>query len=191
MVGKDHGDELRAMVEDEKLDEYCRNACVDALTCLVAWGEQPRADHVAWLRGLLASKLRSVPANAHVFGGVVSAACDLEAWELRPEVEAAYARGEVDDGFVDLKFFLDCQAGKRRSQWQAFCESHQPIADVADATKWLDTPPPKDDPSSASLDEDLDIVADSAFPYIAPPKVGRNDPCPCGSGKKHKKCCGR
>ncbi|MBI5446546.1 MAG: SEC-C domain-containing protein, partial [Deltaproteobacteria bacterium] len=20
--------------------------------------------------------------------------------------------------------------------------------------------------------------------------VGRNDPCPCGSGKKHKKCCG-
>jgi SEC-C motif-containing protein len=23
------------------------------------------------------------------------------------------------------------------------------------------------------------------------PKVGRNEPCPCGSGKKHKKCCGR
>jgi len=22
-------------------------------------------------------------------------------------------------------------------------------------------------------------------------KVGRNDPCPCGSGKKYKKCCGR
>lgn len=25
----------------------------------------------------------------------------------------------------------------------------------------------------------------------AAPKVGRNDPCPCGSGKKHKKCCAR
>ena len=23
------------------------------------------------------------------------------------------------------------------------------------------------------------------------PKVGRNDPCPCGSGKKHKQCCGK
>jgi hypothetical protein len=23
------------------------------------------------------------------------------------------------------------------------------------------------------------------------PRIGRNDPCPCGSGKKHKKCCGR
>jgi hypothetical protein len=25
---------------------------------------------------------------------------------------------------------------------------------------------------------------------VAPPKAGRNDPCPCGSGKKFKKCCG-
>lgn len=23
------------------------------------------------------------------------------------------------------------------------------------------------------------------------PKIGRNDPCPCGSGKKYKKCCGK
>ena len=23
------------------------------------------------------------------------------------------------------------------------------------------------------------------------PKVGRNDPCPCGSGLKYKKCCGK
>ena len=28
-------------------------------------------------------------------------------------------------------------------------------------------------------------------PYVAPPKVGRNDQCPCGSGKKYKKCCGK
>ena len=25
----------------------------------------------------------------------------------------------------------------------------------------------------------------------AEPRVGRNDPCPCGSGKKYKKCCGK
>jgi len=29
---------------------------------------------------------------------------------------------------------------------------------------------------------------DGEFPQ--PVKVGRNDPCPCGSGKKYKKCCG-
>ncbi|MDO4619801.1 MAG: SEC-C metal-binding domain-containing protein [Lachnospiraceae bacterium] len=26
---------------------------------------------------------------------------------------------------------------------------------------------------------------------IKPKKIGRNDPCPCGSGKKYKQCCGR
>jgi preprotein translocase subunit SecA len=28
-------------------------------------------------------------------------------------------------------------------------------------------------------------------PIVKGEKVGRNDPCPCGSGKKYKKCCGR
>jgi preprotein translocase subunit SecA len=28
-------------------------------------------------------------------------------------------------------------------------------------------------------------------PIKAAPKVGRNDPCPCGSGKKYKNCCGK
>lgn len=28
-------------------------------------------------------------------------------------------------------------------------------------------------------------------PVKAQPKIGRNDPCPCGSGKKYKHCCGR
>ncbi len=27
--------------------------------------------------------------------------------------------------------------------------------------------------------------------YVRDNKVGRNDPCPCGSGKKYKKCCGK
>ena len=42
-------------------------------------------------------------------------------------------------------------------------------------------------------------VADSPLPSRLPaqpisqtgPRVGRNDPCPCGSGKKYKKCCMR
>jgi uncharacterized protein len=45
--------------------------------------------------------------------------------------------------------------------------------------------------SDALEDEDLDD--DDYYPetYVrAAPKVGRNHPCPCGSGKKFKKCCG-
>lgn len=41
---------------------------------------------------------------------------------------------------------------------------------------------------------DLYAIAKSLGPRIDPVrndgKVGRNDPCPCGSGKKYKKCCG-
>jgi preprotein translocase subunit SecA len=32
---------------------------------------------------------------------------------------------------------------------------------------------------------------DKAKPVRTGPKVGRNDPCPCGSGKKFKQCCGK
>lgn len=28
-------------------------------------------------------------------------------------------------------------------------------------------------------------------PIVKGKKIGRNDPCPCGSGKKYKKCCGK
>ena len=31
----------------------------------------------------------------------------------------------------------------------------------------------------------------SSTTIVKPKKIGRNDPCPCGSGKKYKKCCGR
>jgi preprotein translocase subunit SecA len=34
-------------------------------------------------------------------------------------------------------------------------------------------------------------AAEKAKPKRTGPKVGRNDPCPCGSGKKYKHCCGR
>lgn len=36
-------------------------------------------------------------------------------------------------------------------------------------------------------------ITGGIIPPPQPPKkkIGRNDPCPCGSGKKYKKCCGR
>jgi preprotein translocase subunit SecA len=67
------------------------------------------------------------------------------------------------------------------------------------------------DAASESINEDMsqvkdvqyqhaDISSDSAesekpaarapAPVRSGPKVGRNDPCPCGSGKKYKACCG-
>jgi yecA family protein len=47
---------------------------------------------------------------------------------------------------------------------------------------------------SSDEDDELDVegaaIAGAHAPHMrAEPNVGRNDPCPCGSGKKYKKCC--
>jgi SWIM/SEC-C metal-binding protein len=36
---------------------------------------------------------------------------------------------------------------------------------------------------------DVERLLNPPQPYRAEETVGRNDPCPCGSGKKFKKCC--
>lgn len=38
--------------------------------------------------------------------------------------------------------------------------------------------------------DDGEIVGESRQPVVTGPKVGRNEACPCGSGRKYKKCCG-
>jgi SWIM/SEC-C metal-binding protein len=45
-------------------------------------------------------------------------------------------------------------------------------------------------PDNPEDTEDLDILLNPVKTKIAEKKVGRNEPCPCGSGKKYKKCCG-
>ena len=37
---------------------------------------------------------------------------------------------------------------------------------------------------------DLEKALNPPKPVVSADKVGRNDSCPCGSGKKYRKCCG-
>ena len=50
--------------------------------------------------------------------------------------------------------------------------------------------PPVKGAASDMVSEASDALS-KAKPIRTGPKVGRNDPCPCGSGKKYKQCCGR
>jgi preprotein translocase subunit SecA len=54
-------------------------------------------------------------------------------------------------------------------------------------------PPPKEEPTIAQPHglTPPRPVSPPPVQRAAADKVGRNDPCPCGSGKKYKKCCGR
>ncbi|WP_243128574.1 MULTISPECIES: SEC-C metal-binding domain-containing protein [Oscillospiraceae] len=56
-------------------------------------------------------------------------------------------------------------------EWKAFLENESSQMNAADRAE---------------------VLVDGWEPYRRKGvKVGRNDPCPCGSGKKYKKCCGK
>jgi len=170
----------------------------------VAWEERSRSELVVYLRELLSGRHKA-EASHYTWSSIVNLACGLEAWELRPQMDAVFARGLLDEFDVDASHVADAHAGKFGSLWDDFVEMHAPIRDVAEATDFLDKPFEEDEEDSEPMPEKPPAPIPSATgslttgaitepeprPFTAPPKVGRNEPCPCGSGKKYKKCCGR
>jgi preprotein translocase subunit SecA len=59
-----------------------------------------------------------------------------------------------------------------------------------DATAFAQPSGDKDKKASEMVSEANEAIA-KATPVRTGPKVGRNDACPCGSGKKYKQCCGK
>jgi SWIM/SEC-C metal-binding protein len=71
------------------------------------------------------------------------------------------------------------QTEERAFEVLAFCQDRgiQLVIEVA-----------PDQPEDIS---DVDRALAARQPVVAVPKIGRNDPCLCGSGRKFKKCCER
>jgi preprotein translocase subunit SecA len=67
-------------------------------------------------------------------------------------------------------------------------------AQHADAVSPIQAMPGADDPGSAAAGGnvmEMEPRAPAPAPFVrAVPKVGRNEPCPCGSGRKYKHCHG-
>jgi preprotein translocase subunit SecA len=59
------------------------------------------------------------------------------------------------------------------------------------ASTYGSAPPPAQSSKASQMVEEATEAASKAKPVRAGPKVGRNDACPCGSGKKYKACCGK
>ncbi|MBL8976589.1 MAG: SEC-C domain-containing protein [Myxococcales bacterium] len=65
-------------------------------------------------------------------------------------------------------------------------------APAPDATARTEPPAPRTQPlTSAVLAAHAEPGQPRQGPPVKPNKVGRNEPCPCGSGNKYKRCCGR
>ena len=139
------------------------------------------------------------PAMAAATAGDLQAVSlpDLDA--LRDiELPEGIDRGQVEQllsspqGALLADFGLFCQE-KGVSPDEAAAmgrDAEGPIAELRE--EWLSTPRPS---LGGRMPSDL-LQEGGMFDKVETyrrevPKIGRNDPCPCGSGKKYKRCCGR
>jgi hypothetical protein len=185
---------IKRLVLNRDADEFSRGIAIAALALLSVWREVPRdtiLDYFTWLarEGLERQ-------TSYVWGALAAESADIEALGVFPELRRAYDDGLVDPQVIGRSELDDVERSPRGSLLDRMKERHPPIDDVAQATSWwarfgkvgssrraeeLAAPASAGDP-----DDDGPVE-----PYRAPVKVGRNEPCPCGSGKKYKKCCGQ
>jgi len=86
----------------------------------------------------------------------------------------------VEEKVADVIFKVHLEAGARaRSVWRVSQTAHDEVGQFALAQQQR---------AAAQAPQGPEKVKQIR---LEGPKVGRNDPCPCGSGKKYKKCCGR
>ncbi|HEX9048727.1 MAG TPA: DUF1186 domain-containing protein [Verrucomicrobiae bacterium] len=204
---------LLRLIHDETINGHVRSQAIQGLMVQGIWGERPREAVIADLRALYSSLAK--PGNASVWAALVGTVADFNAPELLPQARQAFAEDLVDECSIALDDIDPDAPGMipglvlpvdlaENHQW--FCDSHEPFDAVAacagwacfsdedddldwdDVSSWdkpLNTAPPLPSPPPDPVKYTIPT------PYVAPPKVGRNAPCPCGSGKKHKKCCGK
>jgi preprotein translocase subunit SecA len=88
--------------------------------------------------------------------------------------------GTIEDRVTDIIFKVRLEAGARaRSIWNVSQTAHDEVGQFAMAERQR---------AAAQAPQGEQKVKQIR---LKGPKVGRNDPCPCGSGKKYKKCCGK
>lgn len=186
---------IQSLIENEATDEWVRGAALSSLVTLVAAGQKSRDEIVSYFAGLFRGKL--VRTWSHVWDTLVSYACDLYPAELLDDIERAYDEDLVDPGYIGLDDVKqDMAMGKDRVLARLADNPHQRVVDdtVAEMRWWAcfrensrkETYGANDILARTSLGPSA-----ASSPIVhATPKVGRNERCPCGSGKKYKKCCG-
>ena len=189
-----HGDlgPIRRLIEDPEVNEWVRSAALDALVVLYAEGQLEREKIIEYLEELFLSKVERKP--SFLWGTMVNTACDLYPEELIEEIKQAYDEDLVDPfdvGFGDVKRTLAKGKEKQLVDTKSRCKGL--IGNVIDEIGWWACF--RESAEAGDLDRDPFEVGDEFWlPEVEQvvrqgPKIGRNDPCPCGSGKKYKKCC--
>ncbi len=185
---------IKAVVEDQGASDWARGAALNALSVRVYEGDLARDALIDYLQrlGVVESsraRLRGLSDEMDMLDLIVAEACDLGATEMLPTIREWFADGLLDETFADRPWVeknialpFDTQRAKTQDRHNSY------VNDVAAEMRWFASY--REDSADTEDDED-DLPWIGEQPYVRPdPKVGRNDPCPCGSGKKFKKCCG-
>ena len=189
LAGVFDGDQgpLRALITDLRVDAFVREAALKALGFLALDGQIDRADFEAFLLRFDQDKLVA-PDDDVMWHGWMSVVAVLGLVALEPRVRAAFADGRIAPDWCDEEDFdalLEAAIERPDDRTRLESERMGYIEDVLVEFKRF-----PDSEEDAMTDDDLLGWAAERVPARNPFRhVGRNDPCPCGSGKKAKKCC--
>jgi hypothetical protein len=170
---------LKDLMRNRDAQPVCRGQAIIALAVLAAWGSQPLPEVESHLAFLVRDGLERTPGQ--VWNDLARACHGLEIVSLFPELRRAVQEGLIAAEVCSAETLDQLEAAPRGQVRQVFAQRFQPIGDVAQETRWW-----AGFQAAAGSGQNA-----GSQPYVAPPKVGRNDACPCGSGKKFKKCCGK
>jgi len=182
---------LEKLIESEDVNEYVRNAAIDAFLVLEHSGQMPREQVVGYFQRLFGGRLQRT--HSHAWNGLVSAVGDMPAPELLEDVRRAYEDGLVDPGFASLEGI----ERDLRSRPEGRRDRHYVITDAIAEMEWWVSFHPEDSRPKQIPKPQAPITPPVPASQVVPQtvvrqaKIGRNDPCPCGSGEKYKKCCGK
>ncbi len=186
---------IQSVIENEDADEWARSAALSSLVTLVAVGQKSRDEMVSYFASLFRGKLARE--WSHVWDSLVCDSSDLYPAELLDDIERAYEEGLVEPGHIGLDDVRrDLALGKDRVLARLADDPHRRLVEdtVKEMGWWAcfrdDAPSGVKEAAQASAKDNLKPAAVSAQIESTKPKTGRNEPCPCGSGKKYKKCCG-
>ena len=175
---------LLALIRDQQADEYVRDAAFGAYVLLALEGQVPRAETLAFLRAFFDAEPH---ATNYVWNGWIDAVARLQFEDLVPLAKQLFDEDAIDIAwleFEDFKADYDQASHATEPTWQVAYRS--PIHHMQ---AWHYGPDTDDDDDGGAAADRLLSALDAKTAINPFRDVGRNDPCPCGSGKKFKKCC--
>jgi hypothetical protein len=176
---------LKGLIENPAMDVWVRGAALDSIVRLVAAGRLDRDEAVRYFARLFETLDRE---PGEIWDALGNSCLDLCPEEVLGELERAYDEELISEhsfGPEDVERALSLGKDGALRQLRAGPHRRLLVDDVEQEMGWMggfDPEPKEVVPRPAPM---------GIGTVVRPgPKIGRNDPCPCGSGKKYKKCCG-